>query len=98
MTDRPPAHRRLHAVARGRVQGVGFRQFVQRHATILGCRGYVRNMPDGRTVEVVAEGEESALEALLRHLQQGPPAARVRDVAVEWQQATGELPPFSVRD
>ena len=98
MTDQPSGSRRLHAVVHGRVQGVGFRMYVQRQASSLGCRGYVRNVPDGRSVEVVAEGHEGALQALLDQLRQGPRAARVQDVAVEWLEATGGFAGFSVRD
>lgn len=63
----------------GRVQGVGFRAFVQRHARSLGLVGYARNMPDG-SVEVLAEGSEASLEILLRRLKEGPRMARVSRV------------------
>ncbi len=48
----------LHAVARGRVQGVGFRDFVARNAKSLGLKGYVRNLPDGCSVAGAAEGKK----------------------------------------
>lgn len=60
----------------GRVQGVGFRAFVQRQARPLGLVGYARNLPDG-SVEVLAEGSETSLNILHRHLHQGPRMARV---------------------
>ena len=63
----------------GRVQGVGFRYFVEREAQRLGLRGYVRNLYDGR-VEVYAIGEEAQLLPLRRRLEQGPPAGRVQSV------------------
>lgn len=88
--------RRLYAQVYGRVQGVGFRWFVQEHATRLGLTGYVRNLPDG-SVEVVAEGERSALEEFLAFvLQVGPPGARVVEVSVHWGEATGEFLEFSI--
>lgn len=65
---------------RGRVQGVGFRRFVERQAQQLGVGGHVRNLPDGR-VECEAEGPAAAVDALAAALQQGPPLARV--LAVE---------------
>jgi acylphosphatase len=63
----------------GRVQGVGFRFFVEREATRLSLRGYVRNLYDGR-VEVYALGSEPALHQLRERLRQGPPGSRVKDV------------------
>jgi acylphosphatase len=63
----------------GRVQGVGFRWFVQRAADSCGVRGDVCNLPDGR-VEVRAEGTRTALERLLHAVREGPPAARVDEV------------------
>jgi acylphosphatase len=63
----------------GRVQGVGYRYFVQREADTLRVTGFVRNMPDG-SVEVVAEGGESALAALEARLREGPSFARVASV------------------
>ena len=65
-----------HFLVSGRVQGVGFRWFVVKEATSLGLTGWTRNLPDGR-VEVVAQGEPGAVEALAAALAQGPPHARV---------------------
>ena len=88
---------RMRALVRGRVQGVFFRHFARQHATGLGLGGTARNMPDGRTVEVVAEGSLTALEELLRHLRRGPPGAHVQDVEVQWGSAGSELGSFEVR-
>lgn len=63
----------------GRVQGVGYRYFVQREADALSVTGFVRNLPDG-TVEVVAEGAEPALAQLEARLREGPSFARVAGV------------------
>lgn len=63
----------------GRVQGVGFRWFVEREAHILGMAGWVRNNADGR-VEVFAQGTAEQLIALRARLHQGPRAARVDNV------------------
>jgi acylphosphatase len=63
----------------GRVQGVGFRWFVEREAHILGMAGWVRNNTDGR-VEVFAQGSAEQLNALRARLHQGPRAARVDNV------------------
>ncbi len=64
---------------RGRVQGVGFRAFVQRNGRALGLTGWVRNMPDG-SVEVVAQGAPETLALLRDYLAQGPRWAVVREV------------------
>ncbi len=66
-------------VVHGRVQGVGFRYFVERAACELGCRGYVRNRADG-TVEVYALGSLAKLKRLGEDLRRGPSLARVDEV------------------
>jgi acylphosphatase len=66
-------------VVRGRVQGVGYRYFVQREADALGVTGFVRNLPDG-SVEVVAEGGEPAVTQLEARLREGPSFATVASV------------------
>ena len=71
-----------HFIISGYVQGVGFRWFTLRRARSLGLDGWVRNCSDG-TVEVWAEGEETALDALEASLKGGPPGARVRDLRTE---------------
>jgi len=68
-------------VVSGRVQGVGFRWFVEREAATLEITGWVRNRDDG-SVEVMATGTDEKLSALHRRLREGPRAARVDEVAV----------------
>jgi acylphosphatase len=68
-------------VVHGRVQGVGFRYFVQKLGTRLGLVGDVRNRPDG-TVEIVVEGEEEVVGAFLREVAVGPALSRVERVEV----------------
>lgn len=63
----------------GRVQGVGFRFFVERVAAKLGLAGYTRNLADGR-VEVYAAGTPEKLEELTGYLWRGPHGATVRHV------------------
>jgi acylphosphatase len=87
---------RAHAVVTGRVQGVGFRFTTVDEARRLGVRGWVRNEPDG-SVEVEAEGERAAVEALVRFLHRGPPGARVDDVALRWDAHIGDLGAFRAR-
>lgn len=87
---------RLEVVVTGRVQGVNFRSYTQREAERLRLRGYVLNRPEG-SVEVVAEGERAALEALLAWLHRGPPAARVEQVTPHWATPAGGFARFEVR-
>ncbi|MBM3926282.1 MAG: acylphosphatase [SAR202 cluster bacterium] len=75
----------LHAVVRGKVQGVGFRQFLTEKAAVLGIRGTVRNLPDGRSVEVYAQGPQRSLDTLLAHLKRGPAGSRVLQIEAAWQ-------------
>ena len=72
--DKPAEARRF--IVRGRVQGVGFRWFVEREAHILGISGWVRNNPDG-SVEILAMGSRDQLVMLRSRLREGPRAARV---------------------
>ena len=69
-----------HYVVSGRVQGVGFRWFVEREAAQTGITGWVRNCGNG-DVEVMATGTTEQHRALRQKLQQGPRAARVDHVS-----------------
>jgi len=82
---------------RGLVQGVFFRRFVHGHAVALGLAGWVRNLSDGTSVEVVAEGPKALLEELVDHLKRGPTGARVESVDIEWPPPSGELHGFHIR-
>ena len=66
----------LHFLVQGRVQGVGFRWFVEREASQLGLRGWVRNTEEG-DVEIVAAGEGADLDRLRACLRRGPRGSRV---------------------
>ncbi|MGC8961610.1 MAG: acylphosphatase [Candidatus Bathyarchaeia archaeon] len=79
---------RAHIYVSGQVQGVFFRYETCRVARELGISGWVRNLPDGR-VEAVAEGEEDAVEKLIQFCRKGPPAARVTDVEVKYEEPKG---------
>ena len=85
----------FRAVASGRVQLVMYRDFVQRHASMLGLTGQVRNILDG-TVEIIAEGEQKSLETLVASLKKGPLLARVDTVAVEWKEPSDVFKSFSI--
>lgn len=85
--------KRLHAIVHGSVQGVSFRYYTTQKARDLGITGWVRNNPDG-TVEVIAEGSDDMLNALLDFLHVGSPAANVSRVAHEYLAASGEFYTF----
>jgi len=77
VSDRDPSSIQARRfLVRGRVQGVGFRWFVEREAHILGIAGWVRNNADG-AVEVFAQGTREQINNLLAQLRRGPRAARV---------------------
>ncbi|HKF84992.1 MAG TPA: acylphosphatase [Candidatus Limnocylindrales bacterium] len=79
---------RVHAIVRGRVQGVGFRVWVVREGADLRLDGFVANEADG-SVRVVAEGRPVDLDRLVARLEEGPPAALVERVIARWEPARG---------
>jgi len=82
-------------LVRGRVQGVGFRWFVEREAHILGIAGWVRNNSDS-SVEVLAMGTRDQLAGLLSRLREGPRAARVDDIEELEAELISELTTFRI--
>lgn len=80
----------------GRVQGVFYRQSTMEKANSLGLTGWARNSRDG-SVEAVFEGEKAAVDQAIEWCRQGPPAARVTDVSVDWQDFVGEYTVFGIR-
>jgi acylphosphatase len=88
--------KRLEAVVSGRVQGVGFREYVRHEASTRGITGYVRNSDDGRSVEVVAEGDEPHLQSLVEAMRDGPRFARVERVDATYTDASNGFGRFSV--
>jgi acylphosphatase len=85
----------FRAIVSGRVQMVMYRDFAQRHARRFGVVGTVRNLPDG-TVEIVAQGEKTALEKLLRDLHKGPLLAKVTGVEKEWRSPEKKFDSFDI--
>ncbi len=80
---------RLTAWVTGRVQGVGFRWWTRARALELGLTGWAANLYDGR-VEVVAEGDRAACEALLSALRSRATPGHVTLVVERWSDARGE--------
>ena len=87
----------LHFLIKGRVQGVGFRWYVNREAGELGLRGWVRNTEDG-DVEVVAAGDIADLDELRRSLRRGPRGARVDNLIEHYldESEAAELDAFRI--
>lgn len=95
MTSTEKATQARRFVVRGRVQGVGFRWFVEREAHVLGVSGWVRNNADG-SVEVLAQGTRDQLLGLRSRLRHGPRAARVDDVEESEAGAVAGLSSFRI--
>lgn len=87
--------KKVRAIVSGRVQGVWYRAHTRDKAVELGVTGFVRNLPDG-TVEIVAQGEESQVEALMRWARLGPPLAEVSDVRIREMAEDTEYSSFGV--
>ena len=89
-------NQRARIFVEGRVQGVFFRDNTRTLASSLGVTGWVRNLPDGR-VEIVAEGSEAAVKALIDWCHKGPAHASVTNVDVSYEIPTGEFGSFDKR-
>jgi acylphosphatase len=87
---------RAHLIISGHVQGVFYRGFTEETAVSLGLTGWVRNTPAG-DVEALFEGDRASIEKAIRSCYDGPPAARVDNVDVRWEEFKGEFRSFSVR-
>ena len=95
MNDGTQDRRRVVLRIRGTVQGVSYRESARAEAVRLGLTGWVRNRSDG-SVEALAEGPSRALDAFTTWCHQGPPLARVTDVARADAPALGEFTTFIV--
>ncbi|CAA9356603.1 MAG: Acylphosphate phosphohydrolase, putative [uncultured Microvirga sp.] len=81
----------VHVTFHGRVQGVGFRAWIEREARVRALDGWVRNRADG-TVEAVLAGSAPAVEAILDATRQGPTGARVDHMDIREEEAAGLVP------
>ena len=88
--------RRVKGFVSGRVQGVGFRYFVLRHARSVGLRGYVRNLPDGR-VEFLLQGAPDAVARMIDQIRRGPAYAHVDDLSLTDSDASTDESEFVIR-
>ncbi|MEW6507856.1 MAG: acylphosphatase [Bacteroidota bacterium] len=87
---------RAEIIAKGLVQGVGFRYYVLRIGRELGLKGYTQNLFSGEVLTVV-EGERSLIEELFNKIKIGPPFADVRDVSFKWYEPKNEFHTFEIR-
>ncbi len=87
---------RAHLLVRGVVQGVYFRANMKRVAEEAGVTGWVRNLPDGRTVEAVLEGRRRDVEKVICWALHGPELADVREVEVKFEEYRGEFKGFRI--
>ncbi|MEW6424662.1 MAG: acylphosphatase [Bacillota bacterium] len=86
---------RKHVLISGRVQGVYFRQYTRDAALAAGVTGWVRNRRDGR-VEAVFEGEQEAVEKMIRWCRRGSPSSCVEHVEIHDEKYRGEFPDFQI--
>ncbi|SAI88973.1 acylphosphatase [Methanoculleus bourgensis] len=87
--------KRFSAVAAGRVQRVGFREHVYRETFNKDISGYVKNLDNGE-VEIVAEGSEEDLRALVDRINIIRYPIAVKSFTIKWQEATGEFTSFEI--
>ena len=84
-----------HVIVHGRVQGVGFRYFVQRAGARLGLMGDVRNCADS-TVEIIVEGPARRIEEFLREVREGPPMSWVERLEIHDLPTRGKYHSFLI--
>jgi acylphosphatase len=84
----PAVTDRRHVLVAGRVQGVFFRASCAREAALLGVRGWVRNIADGR-VEAAFEGPAPAVATMVAWCRHGPPGAAIDEVLVDAEAPEG---------
>jgi acylphosphatase len=87
---------RIHAVVKGKVQGVYFRAHTKKLADELNIKGWVKNLENGG-VEVVAEGEEDQIKQMVQFLHKGSPESRVDSVEIKNEKPVGVFKDFSIR-
>ncbi|MCX4190553.1 acylphosphatase [Methylophaga sp. OBS3] len=85
-----------HLLVYGEVQGVGYRAATEQQAKALQLQGWVRNLPDGR-VEILAQGEDTALQNLQNWTEQGPEHAAVSKVIAQPVAMNSNLTGFEIR-
>jgi acylphosphatase len=86
----------IHIFVSGKVQGVGFRAYVQHTANKLGLTGWVRNVGYSQ-VETVAEGNPEVLQRFIEEVRSGPRSGRVDDLSFCWEDQLSNFMRFEIR-
>ncbi len=89
-------NKRVEITARGRVQGVFFREEVKKAARKLALAGSVKNEADG-SAKIIAEGPEDSLQKLITWCHKGSQWSHVQKVEAEWGEAIGEFTKFEIK-
>lgn len=87
--------KRQHMIVSGKIQGVFYRDYVRREAEKRQITGWVMNMQNG-TVEILAEGSDSALAELQKACRKGPLMAHIEDIKITESTATEEFEDFDI--
>lgn len=87
--------KQVRVIISGRVQGVGFRWWVQKQAQNLKLSGWIKNLDDGR-VELVMQGKKNNLNLLLESIKHGPRFSEVEEVNVSWEEEKNEFEGFKI--
>lgn len=85
----------IHAIVRGRVQGVGFRATVEHHANKLRLKGFVKNLEDG-SVEILAVGKKEDLELLIDRLKADAGLSKIDQVIVDFSEPKKSYEEFNI--
>ncbi|MCX6149138.1 MAG: acylphosphatase [Ignavibacteriales bacterium] len=88
---------RAEIIAKGMVQGVGFRYFILRHSLKLGLKGYTKNLYNDDEILTVVEGEKFAIEELFNLIRIGPISATVNSCNIIWTEYKNEFKTFEVK-
>jgi len=88
--------KRAVIIAKGKVQKVGYRDFVQDSAREFGITGYVENLEDGN-VKVVCEGKEAEINEFIKSVKVKRDFIDVKEAPVEYQEPTGEFKVFKIK-
>lgn len=87
---------RAHLYINGKVQGVYYRAFACDVASSLELKGWARNLQDGR-VEIVFEGNKDTIELAIKKCYEGPPASKVTDIDISWENHLEGFNDFMIR-